>query len=57
VQLAGVYDHEHEVYIGMRGKPGSKAEEERGAGYSVVTPLDIGGGGGSEVSAYQCCAA
>eukprot|EP01049_Picozoa_sp_SAG25_P009249 SAG25_NODE_899_length_4862_cov_4.370893_2_plen_58_part_00 len=57
MQLAGVYDHEHDVYIGMRGKPGSKAEEERGAGYSVVTPLDIGGGGGSEVSAYQCCAA
>ena len=38
VTLKGRFEHDKEVYIGMRGKPGA-VEEGLGAGYSVVTPF------------------
>ena len=36
--LRGRFEHDKEVYIGMRGKPGA-VEEGLGAGYSVITPF------------------
>lgn len=42
ITLRGRFEHEKEVYIGMRGKPGA-VEEGLGAGYSVITPFVIEG--------------
>ena len=42
--LKGRFEHEHEVYIGVRGKPGA-IEEGIGAGYSIVTPFIVEGDG------------
>lgn len=44
VKISGRYDHAAEMHVGMRGKPGSATEEERGAGYSIITPFDLSGG-------------
>ena len=42
ITLRGRFEHEKEVYIGMRGKPGA-VEEGLGAGYSVITPFVVEG--------------
>eukprot|EP01043_Picozoa_sp_COSAG02_P018053 COSAG02_NODE_832_length_16660_cov_16.228006_16_plen_293_part_00 len=44
--LRGRFEHDKEVYIGMRGKPGA-VEEGLGAGYSVVTPFVVEGANSS----------
>ena len=38
ITLRGRFEHDKEVYIGMRGKPGA-VEEGLGAGYSVISPF------------------
>ena len=46
--LHGRFEHEKEVYIGVRGKPGA-IEEGLGAGYSIVTPFVAQDPGGATV--------